>query len=154
MARVKLLVDTNVLIDYLSMREPFYEKARLLMIGGYVGEFELWMSSSQMTDLVYILSEGGRRQDVPTALRQLKGLRSFVNVYPVGTHEIDAMLQGGWDDPEDHLMAEVALSLKADAILTRNESDYAESLIRAMNPEVFFAWMKNEHNLDYEEVEF
>lgn len=37
MAQAKLLLDTNVVIDYLNEREPFYEKARLLMIGGRVG---------------------------------------------------------------------------------------------------------------------
>ena len=50
MAQVELLLDTNVVVDYLNEREPFYEKARLLMIGGRVGEFELWVSSSQVTD--------------------------------------------------------------------------------------------------------
>lgn len=34
MAQSKLLLDTNVVIDYLNEREPYYEKARLLMIGG------------------------------------------------------------------------------------------------------------------------
>ena len=63
MAQVELLLDTNVVVDYLNEREPFYEKARLLMIGGRVGEFELWVSSSQVTDLVYILSNGGRDRD-------------------------------------------------------------------------------------------
>ena len=38
MAQSKLLLDTNVVIDYLNEREPYYEKARLLMIG--------WGSSS------------------------------------------------------------------------------------------------------------
>lgn len=37
MAQSKLLLDTNVVIDYLNEREPYYEKARLLMIGGRVG---------------------------------------------------------------------------------------------------------------------
>ena len=64
MAQAKLLLDTNVVVDYLNECEPFYEKARLLMIGGRVGEFELWISSSQVTDLVYILSNGGRTSEM------------------------------------------------------------------------------------------
>ena len=56
MARMKLLLDTNVVIDYLHEREPYYEKARLLMTAGRVGEFSLWITSSQVTDLIYILS--------------------------------------------------------------------------------------------------
>ena len=39
MARAKLLVDTNVLIDFLSVRKPFFDEARLLMVAGRVGEF-------------------------------------------------------------------------------------------------------------------
>lgn len=81
MAQAKLLLDTNVVVDYLNEREPFYEKARLLMIGGRVGEFELWVSSSQVTDLVYILSNGGRASEMDAAMGQLRGLRTFVNVF-------------------------------------------------------------------------
>ena len=55
----RLLVDTNVLVDYLGNREPFSQQARLLMILGKVGEYSLWVSATQITDLVYILSNGG-----------------------------------------------------------------------------------------------
>lgn len=75
MAQAKLLLDTNVVVDYLNEREPFYEKARLLMIGGRVGEFELWISSSQVTALVYILSNGGRASEMDAVMGQFGGLR-------------------------------------------------------------------------------
>ena len=92
MAQVELLLDTNVVVDYLNEREPFYEKARLLMIGGRVGEFELWVSSSQVTDLVYILSNGGRASEMDAAMGQLRGLRTFVNVFAASEREVDLML--------------------------------------------------------------
>ena len=81
MARMKLLLDTNVVIDYLHEREPYYEKARLLMTAGRVGEFSLWITSSQVTDLIYILSEGtaARAADIrERACRQRSGGRSDV----------------------------------------------------------------------------
>ncbi len=37
MSRLKLMVDTNVIIDCLDMREPFYEKARLPLTAGRAG---------------------------------------------------------------------------------------------------------------------
>lgn len=92
MAQAKLLLDTNVVVDYLNEREPFYEKARLLMIGGRVGEFELWISSSQVTALVYILSNGGRASEMDAVMGQLRGLRTFVNVFAASEREIDLML--------------------------------------------------------------
>lgn len=154
MARAKLLVDTNVLIDYLSMREPFYDEARLLMIVGRVGEFELWMTSSQVTDLIYILSDGGKQALMPFVLERLRGLRTFVEVFAVGGMEVDRMLASAWKDPEDALMFESALSLKADAIITRNAKDFESSLVRAMTAREFFNWLRDEKGVDYQEVAF
>ena len=104
MAQAKLLLDTNIVIDYLNEREPYYQKARLLMIAGRVGEFDLWMSSSQITDLIYILSEGGAQSLIPLVLERLRGLRTFVNIHPASDSEIDRMLASSWKDPEDALL--------------------------------------------------
>ena len=92
MGRLKLLLDTNVVVDFLHEREPHYRKTRLLMSAGRVGEFDLWITSSQVTDLVYILSDGGKRSELPRVLEQLRGLRTFVNVYAVGDREVDRAL--------------------------------------------------------------
>lgn len=154
MARAKLLVDTNVLIDFLSVRRPFYDEARLLMIAGRVGEFELWMTSSQVTDLIYVLSDGGRQALMPSVLERLRGLRTFVEVFAVGEAEVDRMLSSSWKDPEDALMFESALSLKADAIITRNAKDFESSLVRAMTAREFFDWLRDEQGVDYQEVAF
>ena len=60
MVFAKVMVDTNVLVDYLNEREPFCQDSRLLMIAANVGDVELWLCASQLTDLVYILSDGGK----------------------------------------------------------------------------------------------
>lgn len=152
MGRMKLLLDTNVVIDFLHEREPFYQKARLLMVAGRVGEFDLWITSSQITDLIYILSDGGSHVRMPRVLEQLRGLRTFVNVYAVGDQEVDRMLAASWKDPEDSLIFESALQMKADAIITRNQKDFESSLIRVCDCNEFFAWLRKDFNLDYEEV--
>lgn len=153
MAQARLLLDTNIVIDYLAEREPFYQDTRLLMIAGYVGEFELWISSPQVTDLVYILSDGGKQSLLPQTLEQLKGLRTFVNVYAVSEREIDAMLASSWKDPEDVLLFEVALNAKADALITRNQADFESELIKVMDCTEFFDWMSAEKGIDYREIE-
>lgn len=152
MLKPKLLVDTNVIIDYLNGREPYFEKARLLMLAGRVGDFDLWISSSQASDLVYILSDGGRRSLMARTLERLRGLRTFINVYAVGSSEVDKMLASSWADPEDALLFEVALSLKADAIVSRNKSDFESHLIRVFDCEELFDWLEREHGVAYEEL--
>ena len=154
MAQAKLLLDTNVVVDYLNEREPFYEKARLLMIGGRVGEFELWISSSQVTALVYILFNGGRASEMDAVMGQLRGLRTFVNVFAASEREIDLMLAASWHDPEGYLLYEIALALRADALITRNQLDFPQGLVPVMNCDEFFQWMRDMHGLDYGEIEF
>lgn len=151
---MKLLLDTNIIVDFLHEREPFYRKARLLMTAGRVGEFDLWITSSQVTDLIYILSEGGRRTLLPRVLEQLRGLRTFVNVYAVGDREIDRMLAASWKAPEDSLIFESALRMRADAIVTRNRKDFESSTVKVVDCEELFAWMRRDFGLDYDEVAF
>ncbi len=152
MARPCLLVDTNVIIDYLNVREPFYEKARLLMLCGRAGEFDLWISSSQVTDLVYILSDGGKRSLMESTLERLRGVRTFINVFAVGASEIDGMLASSWKDPEDALLFEVALALRADAIVSRNKSDFESKLVKVLDCEELFDWLNDDFRLSYDEV--
>ncbi len=152
MAREKLLLDTDIVVDYLNRREPFYESARLLMIAGRVGEFELWISSSQVTDLVYILSEGDREALMPSVLERLRGLRTFVHVFAVSDTEIDRMLATSWKDPEDALLVEVAMHLKADCLITRNQADFDASLIKVRDCDEFFAWVRETQGVNYQEM--
>lgn len=154
MAQAKLLLDTNIVIDYLNQREPHYEAARLMMIAGYAGEFDLWISSSQITDLIYVLSNGGRKSEIPGVLEQLKGLRTFISVFAVSEREIDLMLAAAERDPEDHLLLEVAMALRCDAIITRNSGDFQSGLMPLHTCEEWFAWLKENRNLEYADMPF
>lgn len=152
MQTLKLLLDMNIVIDFLNRREPFYDQTRLLMACGKLGEVSLWMSASRMTDVVYILSDGGNAQLVPSALQRLQKLRTFVNVANVGPCETDLMLSTTWDDPEDALLAAVANAVGADAIITRNQSDFARAGLPVFDCGEFFDWLQREQGISYEEV--
>ena len=54
----KLLLDTNVFIDALANREPYAKSAKLILALGKIGEFELWCSAAQVTDIFNILGVG------------------------------------------------------------------------------------------------
>ena len=154
MALQKLLVDTNVVIDFLLHRDPFYEKARLLMLCGRVGEFNLWIASSQVTDIIYIMTDGGKKSKVPETLEKLRALRTFVNVFAVTDANIDKMLAASWSDPEDGLLINLALKMRADAIITR-DADFPETnLIRVHDCASFFEWLKDEKGLSYDEIPY
>ncbi|MBQ9002306.1 MAG: PIN domain-containing protein [Eggerthellaceae bacterium] len=154
MRKQKLLLDTNVVLDYIGQREPFYSKARLLMLAGRVGEFSLWISSSQVTDMFFILTDGGKKSKVPEVLENLRLLRMFVNVWAVTDTDIDKMLATTWPDPEGALFVDLALKMHADAIITRDEEFPHPDGIRVHNCDEFFAWMRDEMGIDYDEIPY
>lgn len=152
MSKPKLLLDTNIVLDCLCKREPFYGNARTLMIAGRVGELDLWITSSQVADLAYILSEGGKKSLINGALEKIRGVRTFIRVYPVSEKEIDQMLTTSWSDAEDALMFECALNMRADAIVTRNQSDFESSLVPALDCGQTLRWIESTCGISYEEI--
>lgn len=152
MERKKLLLDTNIVLDYLHHRDPHFEKARLLMICGRVGEFSLWISAAQVTDIIFIMTHGGKEKRVSEVLEKLRALRIFVNVCSVTDRDIDKMLATTWSDPEDALLADLALKMQADAIITRDKSFPKPGGIPVLNCDEFFDWISEEFGLNYTEV--
>ncbi len=151
---LKVLVDSNVLVDFLAVRGEFYAPARKLMIFAGMGDYELWMSSSQVTDLFYILSGGGHVAETDVARASLEALRQIVHVCGVGEREVDRALLSPWSDFEDAVVYQAADSIDAEAIVTRNESDFSRSAIPVLSPEDFFAWMEQHKHVAYEDVDF
>ena len=154
MALQKLLLDTNIIVDFLHRRDPHFEETRLLMLAGRVGEFSLWITSTQVTDIIYILTNGGDKSKVPEVLEQLRAIRLFVNVYAVTADDIDNMLATSWSDPEDALLVELALKMRADAIITRDEELAETDMIRVHDCPGFFKWLKKEKGISYAEIDF
>ena len=152
MARQKLLLDTNIIIDFMLHREPHFEITRLLMLCGRVGEFSLWVTSSQVTDIIYIVTDGGMKSKIPETLEKLSAMRAFVNVQAVTDADIDKMLASSWSDPEGGLLIEIALKMRADAIITRNKDFPTTDLIRVQNCSEFFEWLKDEKGVSYDDV--
>lgn len=150
----RLLVDTNIVIDWLQARSPFDRAAKKLAALGYLGEFELWMSSSQVTDAFFILSEGGKSIYADEVKRQLKGARKALRVYALNEDDVDAALDSTWDDFEDACVYQAALRVKADVLITRNQQDFARSSIKVLDCEDFFAYLEEERGVAYDEIEF
>ncbi len=146
------MVDTNIVVDYLNHRDPFFEKARLLMLCGRVGEFSLWIASSQVTDIIYIMTNGGKKEKVPETLEKLRALRTFVNVCAVTDADIDKMLAASWSDPEDGLLVDLALKMRADAIITRDDDFPETDLIRVQDCTAFFEWLEEEKDISYADI--
>ena len=149
---MNLLLDTNILVDVLRKRDFDYEESRLLLALGKLHEFELWISPSQLSDLFYILTSGGKRHLAKAVSAELSDLFSFVRVCALGHDEANTALACGFDDLEDALICQAARSVRAEAIITRNQRDFEASPIPARSSKEFFAWLAAEKGLNYAEI--
>ena len=151
---IRAFVDSNVLLDFLQERPGFFEPARKLFIFKCFGDYELWTSASQATDLLYILSGGGKKRLLPRARESLVALRKHVHVFGPGEREVDRALQSNFDDFEDALVYQSAVSIDADVIATRDTEGFRLSALPVVTPEGFFDWMANAAGVVFDEMAY
>ena len=141
---MRLTVDTNVLIDFAIERKPFSEASELLMALGYLGELELWVGTSQISDLIYVITEGGKVSCADAAKDMMRKLRSILHIYATNEEDYDAVAASTWTDLEDAFVFQTALQTKSDAIITRDAKGFSRSPIRTLNCEELFALLEEQ----------
>lgn len=89
---MRLLIDTNVILDYLLSRENFREQAKqVLDLAQYSGDFE-FVSSSAVTDIFYLVKK--ELKSSFEAQEEIRGLLTFVSILTVTEQDIRAALEG------------------------------------------------------------
>ena len=150
----KLFLDTNVFIDALANREPYAREAKLILALGMLGEFDLWFTASQTTDIFYILSEGGKASRLDWAKEQITKLRKFAHICALTDEDINLALSSTWRDFEDACLNQVAHKVKPDAIITANVRDFALSDFPVLDCDSLFEWIKHRDGISYCEIAF
>ena len=147
---MRVLLDTNVLIDYFTQREPYAEDAFRLRIMQEFGDIELWASIQSFSDIAYIL----RGATNSAALQQafLASLR-FLHVCSLDQSDLAAACLDSWTDLEDCLIEQCAKKLKADFILTRDLSGFEKSRTTTLAPQQFFTMVAQQYGLTYEAID-
>lgn len=150
----KLFLDTNVFIDALAGRKPYAQNAKLILALGMIGEFELWFSAAQVTDIFYILSDGGKASQAEWAKEQLSKIRKFTNACALTEEDIDLALASTWRDFEDACINQVAHKVKPDAVITGNVKDFALSDFQVFDCNGLFEWIRGKDGISYCEIAF
>jgi len=132
---MKVLVDTNVIIDVLDNRDPFFKDSYRIIQLGLEGEIETIMSAGAVTDVYYILRK--YINDSNTVKEKIFILSNFVKICNSTSNDITKALILFIPDFEDSVIAATARREKADYIITRDEEDFANSPVPAMNPSQF-----------------
>ena len=143
---MNLLLDTNVLIDYLGRKPPFFEAAESVVAAGFFGDAKLWASVQSLKDAFYVLEHY-----VDSARVQKAILKACELVSPVGLSADDALRAARleWKDYEDCLIALCADKAKADYIITRDVKGFQRSSVPAVTPEGWLELMRQGEGLSW-----
>jgi predicted nucleic acid-binding protein len=135
MKNMVILIDTNVVIDFLSMREDFYRDAEKIFDKCADGELSGYIAINTISDVFFILRKAFSVQERKSMLYDLC---EFVKIVGLEHEDAVAAIQNEkFDDLEDCLQSKCAEKVGADYIITRNIGDFINSKIPATTPSNF-----------------
>lgn len=128
----KLFVDSDVVIDFFTDREPHVNPASELFELNEQGSVKLFLSAVSINNIYYIVRRFlGQKKTIEV----LETLTEMTEIIGTTKTEIVQALKNDFSDYEDSVQYSSALNIKdLDAIITRNIKDYKNSSIAVMTP--------------------
>lgn len=136
---MKLFIDTNVMLDFLGERDPFYISAAKIATLADKRKIEIVVSALSYATTSYFLTKFYGLEKTKDKLRKFKVITEIC--------ELDALiiekgLNSDFSDFEDSLQYYSALRTECDIIITRNGKDFKKSQIAVMTPDEFLNSIK------------
>lgn len=131
---MRVLIDTNVILDVLYARKDFLEASLKVWKYCEINKIEGYVSALSIPNIVYIL----RKELTPEKTRQI--IDQLFLIFTIADLRSDDLRKAGAmkaSDYEDALQMVCAARIKADLIITRNIRDFIESSIPAVTPSEF-----------------
>ena len=114
---MRVLVDTNIVLDAVAAREPFRRSAEKIFMLAAKEKIDGYVTANSITDIYYIARTSLSLMEAREMIRHL--LRVFV-VADIRGEDCEAALDLPMDDFEDALAVVCARNIDADYIVTRD----------------------------------
>ncbi|MDR1452855.1 MAG: PIN domain-containing protein [Candidatus Margulisbacteria bacterium] len=131
---MNILLDTNIILDVLLKRSPFYIEALKIFELAETGKINGFISATTFTDIYYLVRKAVGNKNVQKILHQLT---TIFTILAVAEPEILNALNLQWKDFEDAVQYATALGAQMDGIVSRNKQDYQNSKIPLYEPAEF-----------------
>lgn len=137
---MKILIDTNVLIDYILKREPYTESAEKILFLCKNRKIDGCIAAHSVMNMFYIL----RKEMTVSEIRLfIVSLSKVTDIIGVDKSKIfRAIVNENFKDFEDCVQMECAKEFCADYIVTRNIKDFQNSVIKPILPDEFLMRIK------------
>ena len=136
----KVLIDTDVILDFLFDRKPFSEDAAQILSWCENGKIQGFVTSIMLSNIYYLLRKTAKHEKV---IENLKMLLNIVDVITTNKDTVLDALHSQFKDFEDALQNFSAQnSNEIKVIITRNSKDYKTSNLAVMEPETYINLVK------------
>ena len=132
---MKILVDTNIILDVLLKREPHNRAAQVIMTKCAEREITGYLAAHSILNIFYVL-----RKEYSQAERR-KFIRNLCEIFRISDLNAEKIMLAidneQFSDFEDCLQEECAVAETVDYIVTRNPADFKQSRVQVVEPEDF-----------------
>ena len=139
---IRIFLDTDVIMDFLTKREPFAVESMKLMEYSYRKKVELNISSLCLNNVHYLIS---RIENRSIAREKIKDILKLVETLSVHKSTTEKAVYSGFKDYEDAVQNFCAEENGIKLIITRNVKDYSKSSLVIQTPKEFIAAFERTH---------
>lgn len=128
---MRVLVDTNVVLDVLLERRPFSEAAAQVFALVEESRIEGFLCATTLTTVDDLLGQALAPAKAREALQRLLNL---FEIAPVNRPVLEQALRSGIADFKDAVLEQAGRLVAVDAITTRNVRDFGKSTVTVFDP--------------------
>ena len=132
---MKILVDTNIILDVLLMREPHNKAAQVIMTKCADREITGYLAAHSIPNIFYVLRKEYSQEE------RRKFIRNLCKIFRISDLNVEKIISAldneQFFDFEDCLQEECAVAEIVDYIVTRNLADFKLSRVKVIEPEEF-----------------
>jgi predicted nucleic acid-binding protein len=129
---VKVLFDTNVVLDVLLDRAPFRETAAQLVARVERDEVTGVLGATTLTTIYYLVAKASGKDTARSAVRDLLDL---FQIAAVDRRVLAEAVESPIKDLEDAVLVEAGLLEAVDAVVTRDPEDFRNGALRIFSPQ-------------------
>lgn len=137
---MKILFDTNVILDVLLDREPFADQASLLLSKVERSELTGFICATTITTIYYVATKSLGPKE---AIKNIKALLSLFEIAPVNRLVLENALNTTFTDFEDSVLHAAACHAGAEYLITRDISGFKKPQIPVYTPGEFINMLES-----------
>ena len=128
---MRVLIDTNIVLDFLLQREPFFQDAEVLFQTIDAGQVTGYITATTLTDIFYISRKHTR--SIEQARQAVSNTLKAMAICPIDRAVLESAFNSGLDDFEDAVQIFSAVAQELDAILTRDAKGFLSSPVPVLS---------------------